>query len=48
MTSKAEAAMKIYRSYLGEEEGVGEGFVIDQGVEKPVWVAQSLIRYMYG
>ena len=30
MTTKAEAALKIFESYLGEEEGVGEWFLIDQ------------------
>lgn len=30
MTTKAEAALKIFESYLGEEEGVGDWFLIDQ------------------
>jgi len=30
MTSKAEAALAIFKSYEGEEEGVGEWFQIDQ------------------
>lgn len=30
MTSKAEAALKIFESSLGEEEGVGEWFEVDQ------------------
>lgn len=30
MTTKAEAALKIFESYLGEEEGVGEWFKVDQ------------------
>ncbi len=30
MTSKAEAALAIFKSYEGEEEGVGEWFEVDQ------------------
>lgn len=30
MTTKAEAALKIFQEYLGEEEGVGEWFEVDQ------------------
>lgn len=30
MTTKAEAALKIFESSLGEEEGVGDWFAIDQ------------------
>jgi len=30
MTSKAESAHAIYNSHLGEEEGVGEWFEVDQ------------------
>ena len=30
MTTKAEAALKVFESYLGEEEGVGDWFAIDQ------------------
>lgn len=30
MSSKAEAALAIFKSYEGEEEGVGEWFQIDQ------------------
>ena len=30
MTSKAAAALEIFKSYEGEEEGVGEWFQIDQ------------------
>ena len=30
MATKAEAALKIFKSYEGEEEGVGEWLVVDQ------------------
>ncbi|HKI75069.1 MAG TPA: MaoC family dehydratase [Pseudomonadales bacterium] len=30
MTTKAEAALKVFENYLGEEEGVGEWFLVDQ------------------
>lgn len=30
MSSKAEAALEIFNSYAGEEEGVGEWFEVDQ------------------
>ncbi len=30
MSSKAEAALEIFNSYMGEEEGVGEWFEVDQ------------------
>ena len=30
MTSKAEAALAIFNTYVGEEEGIGEWFQIDQ------------------
>lgn len=30
MASKAEAALEIFKSYEGEEEGVGEWFLVDQ------------------
>lgn len=30
MTTKAEEALKIFENYLGEEEGVGEWFQVDQ------------------
>lgn len=30
MASKAEAALEIFNSYLGEEEGKGDWFVVDQ------------------
>ncbi len=30
MSSKAEAALEIFKSYEGEEEGVGEWFEVDQ------------------
>ena len=30
MTTKAEAALKVFESYPGEEEGVGDWFLIDQ------------------
>jgi acyl dehydratase len=30
MTSKAEAALAIFKSYEGEEEGIGEWFEVDQ------------------
>jgi acyl dehydratase len=30
MTTKAEAALELFNSVMGEEEGVGEWFVVDQ------------------
>lgn len=30
MSSKAEAALEVFKSYEGEEEGVGEWFEVDQ------------------
>ena len=30
MTSKAATALEIFNSYMGEEEGIGEWFVVDQ------------------
>jgi len=30
MTTKAEAALEIFNSYMGEEEGVGDWFEVDQ------------------
>lgn len=30
MTTKAEAALEIFNSYMGEEEGIGDWFEVDQ------------------
>lgn len=30
MSSKAEAALSVFKSYEGEEEGIGEWFTVDQ------------------